>query len=120
MSGHDTRRASNHIGALTSKDHYREKALQKKINDAYRSMSSMSSPRKRRRQLRIAHRHERALAAQRRRPQSALDAFAFVLVGLLGVIVVVGSPVSFVLIVAALLFGDLLVVGRRRRIFRRM
>jgi Flp pilus assembly protein TadB len=120
MSGHDTRRASSHIGGLTSKDHYREKALKRKIDETYRSMSSTSSARLRRRQLRIARGHERALEAQRKRPQSALTAFAVVLVGLFAVVVVVGAPSTLMLIVAALLLIDLAVVRRRRRILRRL
>jgi hypothetical protein len=120
MSGHDTRRPSSHIGALTSKDHYREAAIQKKINDSYKAMSSISSPRKRRRQLRVARRHERALHAQRRRPHSALFAGAVVLLGLLAVGALTGASSTLLLIAGALLVADGLALRHRRRILRRL
>jgi Flp pilus assembly protein TadB len=120
MTGSDARRASSHIGALTNKDHYREAALQKKINDSYRNMSSISSARQRRRQLRVAHRHERALLAQRQRPHSAIVAFAFVLFGMLGVVALTGASSQIALILGALLLVDLIVLRHRRRVLRRL
>jgi hypothetical protein len=117
MSGHESRRATG-IGALTRRDHYREKALARKIDDAYRSMSTTSSARQRRRQLRSAHRHERALVAQRRRPQSALTGLAVALGGALVASVATGAPSTATLIVAALLFIDLRVIRRRKRRLR--
>jgi len=120
MTGPDARRASSHIGALTNKDHYREAALQKKINDSYRSMSSIASPRQRRRQLRVARRHERALIAQRQRPQSALTGCALVLIGLLVVVAWTGASSQLLMIAGALLLVDLIVLRRRRRVLRRL
>jgi Flp pilus assembly protein TadB len=119
MSGQVARRASSHIGALTSKDHYREAVIQKKINDAYKSMSSTSSPRLRRRQLRSARRHERALHAQRHRPQSALYGTALVLVGLLVVVAVTELSSTLLLILAVLFVADVLTLRHRRRVLRR-
>jgi hypothetical protein len=120
MTGSDARRASSHIGALTSKDHYREAALQKKINDLYRNMSSTSSPRQRRRHLRAAHRHERALLAQRQRPQSAITASVLVLIGLLALVALTGTSSQLALILGALLVVDLIVLRHRRRVLRRL
>ena len=119
MSGQLARRPASHIGALTSKDHYREAVIQKKINDAYKSMSSTSSPRLRRRQLRIAHRHERALHAQRHRPHSALFGTALVLGGLFVVVAVTELSSTLVLILAVLFVVDVLALRRRRRVLRR-
>ena len=120
MTGPYARRAPSHIGALTNKDHYREAALQKKINDSYRSMSSISSPRKRRRQLRIAHRHERALAAQRQRPHSAIFASTVVLFGLLVLVALTRASSQLLMIIGALLLVDLVVLRHRRRVLRRL
>jgi Flp pilus assembly protein TadB len=120
MTGPDARRASSHIGALTNKDHYREAALQRKINDSYRSMSSISSPRRRRRQLRIAHRHERALVAQRQRPHSALFGGAIVLFGLLALVAVTAVSSTLLMILGALLLADLVALRHRRRVLRRL
>ena len=118
MSGHVTRRAPSGIGALTNKDHYREAALKRKIDNAYRNMSTTPSARRRRRQLRTAHRHERALIAQRRRPQSALTALAVGLFGVLVAIVFTATSSTVAAIVAALLFVDVHVLRRRRRLLR--
>ena len=120
MPGPDARGAPSHIGALTNKDHYREAALQKKINDSYRSMASISSARQRRRQLRVARRHERALVAQRQRPQSALTGLALVLFGLLAVVALTGASSQLLMIVGGLLLLDLLVLRHRRRVLRRL
>jgi len=119
MRGDERRRASTSIGALTRKDRYREAALAQKINDAYRNLSTTSSARGRRRHLRAARRHERALAAQRRRPQSALSGFALALAGLLVAIAVSRASFTLAAVVAALLVIDLRVLRRRRRRLRR-
>jgi Flp pilus assembly protein TadB len=118
MSGHESRRGGTGIGALTRRDHYREKTLRRKIDLAYRTMSTTSSARQRRRHLRSAHRHERALIAQRRRPQSALTGLATVLVGIFVAIVWSGAGSTAMLIVGALLLIDLQVIRRRKRRLR--
>ncbi|MDP9333372.1 MAG: hypothetical protein M3Q30_08710 [Actinomycetota bacterium] len=119
MRSDDRRRASTSIGALTRKDCYREAALTRKIDDAYRSLSVTSSARGRRRKIRAARRHERALVAQRRRPQSLLTALALSLLGLLAAIIVTRASVTLALIVAALLVLDLRVLRWRRNAIRR-
>jgi hypothetical protein len=119
MRSDERRRASTSIGALTRKDCYREAALNQKIDEAYRSLSVTSSAHARRRRLRAARRHERALFAQRRRPQSLLTAMALTLLGLLGVIVVTRASVTLALIIAALLVVDLRVLRWRRSALRR-
>jgi hypothetical protein len=118
MRGYESR-ASTGIGALTRKDRHREAALVQKIDDAYRGLAVTSSTRARRRHLRAARRHERALVAQRRRPQSLLAALALVLLGLLVVIAVNRAPITPALIVAALLVVDLRVLRWRRHTLRR-
>ena len=119
MRSEQRHRASTSIGALTRKDRYREAALTRKIDDAYRSLSVTSSARARRRSLRAARRHERALTAQRRRPQSLLTALAFALFGLLAAVVVTRTSLTLALIVAALFFVDLRVLRWRRNALRR-
>ena len=119
MRGYEGRRAATGIGALTRKDRYREAALTQKIDDAYRSLAVTSSSHARHRQLRAARRHERALVAQRRRPQSLLRALALALLGLLVVVAVNRAPFTLALIVAALLVVDLRVLRWRRRTLRR-
>ncbi len=119
MSGHGARRASTSIGSLTRRDHYREAALRRKIDNEYRSMASTGSARRRRKQLRSARRHERALNAHQRRPHSALVALAMTLTGALVVIVATGVSTTLALIVAFVLFVDLRVLRRRKRLLRR-
>jgi hypothetical protein len=119
MRSDERRRASTGIGALTRKDRYREAALSGKIDDAYRSLSVTSSARARRRRLRAARRHERALAAQRRRPQSLLTALGLTLFGLLVALIVTRASLTLALIVAALLVVDLRVLRWRRSALRR-
>jgi hypothetical protein len=119
MRSDERRRASTGIGALTRKDRYREAALTRRIDDAYRSLSVTSSARARRRSLRAARRHERALHAQRRRPQSLLTALAVTLLGLLGAIVVTRASLTLALIAAALLVVDVRVLRWRRNALRR-
>jgi hypothetical protein len=119
MRGYERRRAATGIGALTRRDRYREAALTQKIDDAYRSLAVTSSTRARHRHLRAARRHERALVAQRRRPQSLLSALALALLGLLVVVAVNRAPITLALIVAALLVVDLRVLRWRRRTLRR-
>jgi hypothetical protein len=119
MRSVERRRASTSIGALTRKDRYREAALAQKIDDAYRSLSVTSSARARRRRLRAARRHERALVAQRRRPQSLLTLFALTLVGLLAAIIATRASLTLALVVAALLVVDIRVLRWRRRALRR-
>ena len=119
MTTEQRRRAATSIGALTRKDRYREAALTRKIDDAYQSLSVTSSARARRRNLRAARRHERALAAQRRRPQSLLTALALALFALLAAVVVTRASLTLALISAALLFVDLRVLRWRRKALRR-
>ena len=119
MRSNQKRRTSTSIGAVTRKDRYREAALIRKIDEAYRSLSVTSSSRGRRRTIRAARRHERALVAQRRRPQSLLAALALGLLGLLAVIIVTRASVTLALIVAALFVVDLRVLRRRRNAIRR-
>ena len=119
MRSVERHRAWTSIGALTRKDRYREAALAQKIDDAYRSLSVTSSGRARRRRLRAARRHERALVAQRRRPQSLLIAFALTLLGLLAAIIFTRASVTLAVIVAALFFVDLRVLRWRRNALRR-
>ena len=92
------------MGALTRRDRYREATLNQKIEDAYGSLNITSSRRRRRRAVRVARRHERALAAQRRRPQSMLFALGLALAAGLVVLVVNGAS-STLTIIAAVLFS---------------
>ncbi len=119
IGGEQSPRAASGIGALTRKDHYREAALAQKIEDAYRGFSTTPSARARRRHLRAARRHERALVAQRRRPQSVLTALAIALLVILAVIAVNRISLTLALVVAALLVIDVRVLRRRRRRLRR-
>jgi hypothetical protein len=119
MRGDQRRRASTSVGALTRKDRYREAALSRKIEDAYRNFSTTSSVRVRRRHLRAARRNERALVAQRRRPQSALTGLAVALIGLLAMSAVTRASFTVAVIVATLLVIDLHVLRRRRRMLQR-
>ena len=115
----DTRRVSTSIGALTRRDRFREAKLSAKIDDAYREMSTTASVRKRRRHLRLARRHERALAAHRRRPQSVLTGLALTLLAVLVAVIATRASLTVAAIVAALLFIDVRVLRRRRRTLRR-
>jgi len=119
MRSNQKRRTSTSIGAVTRKDRYREAALTRKIDEAYRSLSVTSSSRGRRRTIRAARRHERALIAQHRRPQSLLAALALGLLGLLAAIIATRASVTLALIVAALFVVDLRVLRRRRNAIRR-
>lgn len=119
LSDADPHRAGSGIGALTRKDRYREAAIARKIDDAYRGFSTTPSARARRRHLRAARRHERALVAQRRRPQSVLTALAIALLVILAVIVFNRVSLALALVVAALLVIDVRVLRRRRRRLRR-
>jgi hypothetical protein len=117
---HRTRhRGGTSIGALTRRDRYREATLNRKIEDAYGSLNFTSSRRRRRRAIRVARRHERALAAQRRRPQSALFALGVALAGAFVVLVVNGAPSTLTIGTAVLVFADWSVLRRRRRLLRR-
>jgi len=113
------RRGGTSIGALTRRDRYREATLNRKIDDAYGSLNFTSSRRRRRRAIRVARRHERALAAQRRRPQSALFALGLALTAVLVVLVVNGAPSTLTIAAAVLVFADWSVLRRRRRRLRR-
>ena len=119
MSGDDRRPVPAGIGGLTRRDHYREAALTRVIADNYRGMSSAASARGRRRHLRSARRHERALVAQRRRPQSVLSALALGLVVVLAALVATRASFTLAIIAAALLLVDVRVLRRRRRLLRR-
>jgi VIT1/CCC1 family predicted Fe2+/Mn2+ transporter len=119
MRGEQTRRSTSGIGALTRRDRAREAAISNKIRDSYRDLSTTTSARVRRRHVRVARRHERALLAQRRRPQSLLVGLVSALGALLVVLVVVHAPLRALAIVAALLVVDARVVQRRRRKLRR-
>jgi Flp pilus assembly protein TadB len=110
-----TRRTPSTIGALTRKDRRRESALVKKIDVAYGGMAKATSKHKRQRHLRAAHRHERALDAQRRRPQSLLSALAFVLGVVFAVVVVTRSSFAIAIAVGVVLAVDIAVLRRRRR-----
>jgi len=90
-----------------------------KIDASYRNFSTKTSGRARRRNLRSARRTERALIAQRRRPQSALTALAFVLILLIAAVAMLHASLTLVLIFAAVLAADVGVLRRRRRIVRR-
>jgi cobalamin synthase len=118
MRGEQTRRTTSGIGALTRRDRTREAAITNKIRDSYRSLATTTSVRARRRHVRVARRHERALLAQRRRPQSVLVALLCALSALLVVLVRVHAPLRALAIVVALLAFDAGVVRRRRRKFR--
>jgi len=118
MRGHEPRRAPSGIGALTRKDRYREAALAEKIDAAYRGWSSSPSGRRRSRHLRAARRHERALAAQRKRPQSLLRVIAFLLAVFVTVLVVTRASLTVALVAAGLLVVDLRVLRRRKRLVR--
>ncbi len=112
------RRGGTSVGALTRRDRYREATLNRKIDDAYGSLNFTSSRRRRRRAIRVARRHERALAAHRRRPQSVLFGLGLVLAALLVVLVVGSAPSTPTIITGALLFADWSVIRRRRRLLR--
>ncbi len=118
LSREESHRAGSGIGALTRKDRYREAALAQKIDDSYRGFSTTPSARARRRHLRAARRDERALVAQRRRPQSVLAALAIALLVILVVIAVNRVSLTLALVVAALLVIDVRVLRRRRRRLR--
>jgi hypothetical protein len=90
-----------------------------KIDVAYRNFSTTSPGRARRRSLRSARRNERALIAQRRRPQSALTGLALFLVDLLAAIAMLRVSLTLAAIVGAVLVADLSVLRRRRRVLRR-
>ena len=118
MRGDRWDHTSTGIGALTRADRYREAAFTRKIDDAYRGVATTSSRRRRRRHLRTARRHERALLAQRRRPQSALFALAFVLLVALVATVATGAGPTVALVVAGLFAIDVFTLRRRRRLHR--
>jgi VIT1/CCC1 family predicted Fe2+/Mn2+ transporter len=119
MPGERVRRTTSGIGALTRRDRAREAAIMHKIHDSYRDLATTTSSRVRRRHVRVARRHERALLAQRRRPQSVLVGLIPALGALLVVLVFVHAPLRALAIVAALLVVDACVVRRRRRKLRR-
>ena len=119
MRGEQVRRTTSGIGALTRRDRAREAAISNKIHDSYRSLAATTSARVRRKHVRVARRHERALLAQRRRPQSVLVALVPALGALLVVLVLVHAPLAASAIVAVLLAVDARVVHRRRRKLRR-
>ena len=119
MRGEQTRRTTSGIGALTRRDRAREAAIIYKIRDSYRGVTTTTSSRARRRHVRDARRHERALLAHRRRPQSVLVGLVPGLGALLAVLVFVGAPLTAAAIVAALLAVDVLALRSRRRRLRR-
>jgi Flp pilus assembly protein TadB len=119
MRGDGLRRASRGVGALTRKDRYREAALARKAGEAHRSVLRTSSTRKKRQYLRAARKHERALDAQRRRPQSIFIAFAVCLVALLVLNVSMQTSWTLTLVLGGLLVADLRVLRRRRRRLRK-
>ena len=106
------------IGALTRRDRRRESVLVRKVDTAYRDMAAASSRRRRRHHLREARRHERALSAHRRRPQSLLVGLALVLALLLGATVLTHASLTFGAAVAAVLAVDVGVLRWRRRALR--
>jgi Flp pilus assembly protein TadB len=122
MSGSHTpgsaRRTPSTIGALTRKDRRRESALVRKIDGAYGGMAKAGSKRKRQRHLRAARRHERALDAQRRRPQSLLSALAVILGVVFAVVVATAGSSAVAIAVGVVLVVDIAVLRRRRRIAR--
>jgi len=113
------RRSTSGIGALTRRDRAREATINHRIRDSYRSLSTTTSSRVRRRHVRNARRHERALLAQRLRPQSMLVALVPALGALAVLLFLVGAPLTAVLVVAAVLAIDVRVLQRRRRKLRR-
>ena len=119
MRGDKRRPAPTGVGALTRKDRHREAALIDKIDRAYSNFSTSASGRVRRRNYWAARRNERALVAQRRRPRSVLIAIAFALAGALAAIVASRASLTLSLVVAAVLFVDLLILRHRRRVLRR-
>jgi VIT1/CCC1 family predicted Fe2+/Mn2+ transporter len=119
MRGEASRRTTSGIGALTRRDRAREAAINHKIRDSYRSLSTTTSTRVRRKHVRTARRHERALLAHRRRPQSVLVGLVPTLGALLVVLVFLHAPFTAPAIVAVLLAVDVRVVQRRRRKLRR-
>ena len=91
----------------------------KKIDVAYGGMAKTTSKRKRQRHLRTARRHERALDAQRRRPQSLLSALAFVLGVVFAAVVVTRSSFAIAMAVGVVLAADIVVLRRRRHAVHR-
>jgi Flp pilus assembly protein TadB len=118
MRSNERRRKTPGVGALTRKDRYREVALARKAGAAHRSVLRTSSTRKKQRHLRTARKHERALDAQRRRPQSIIIAFAFCLVALLVFTVSTHTSWTTIVVLGALLVVDVRVLRRRRRQLR--
>jgi Flp pilus assembly protein TadB len=119
MRGDRRRPAPTSVGALTRRDRHREAALVNKLDASHRNFSTSTSGRTRRRNHRSVRRTERALNAQRRRPQSVLSALAFVLVVLIAATVMLRASSTLALILAAVLAVDVGVLRRRRRIVRR-
>jgi hypothetical protein len=119
MTANNRRRASSSIGALTRRDRRREAALVQNIDVAYRNFSTTKSGRVRRRSLRAVRRNERALVAQRRRPQSALTGLALALTVTLAALVALRAPLTLALVVGAVLVVDVRVLRHRKRTLRR-
>ena len=119
MRGDRRRRESTSIGALTRRDRHREAALIHKIDAAYGNFTTTSSGRAQRRSLRSAHRTERALIAQRRRPRSVLTGLAVALTVLIVAVAMLHASLTLAAILAAVLLVDVGVLRRRRRTVRR-
>src|SRR5262245_62948513 len=103
MRGEASRRTTSGIGALTRRDRAREAAINHKIRDSYRSLAATTSSRARRKHVRDARRHERALLAHRRRPQSVLVGLVPALGALFVVLVIAHAPLTALVVVGLLL-----------------
>jgi len=106
------------VGAITKRDRHREAALERKLNEAQLRASDPSFARGKRRHLRETRRYQRALAVQRKRPQSVLNAVAFCLGALLLLVIYFSTSWTVALTLLGLLLIDLRAIRRRRRKMR--